>query len=1538
MASGSRKEDTLGGLGDILSMALEQTGFELDTSMGLNLLDTNALLNVGGSCTDDPLLSMDISSLTQGLFSGLSSATLAATSLSSVMSVPTPSSIAQTTLTFSQQAGIQFSKEPPVSVEAEPMKTGIDSMELDLDGINLNELIAQDPPVELLPKNPTAAVVTSLSEIQIFARNSLITAVPKLGELLPHVSITAAAPSVGEGTAPALSQPLMVASQQLDSTDDLSALLDSTGSEYLDSISSVVKNEPSTPLVAKAATRLGTIEELSFPRPALILKQGSNGGGVVVSQLPTAGKSFVSGSNVFIVGAMMDKVTVATAAAAVAAAAAVGTPLPPLPVEEDLEEEEEFVTVDTYANYKPAKLRIGRMHPDPIVESSSLSSVEPPQVWFDVKLPQHVIDEGRLSSLQLEAVVYSSQQHMNILADGSRAGFLVGDGAGVGKGRTIAGIIFQNYLEGRKKALWLSVSNDLKYDAMRDLQDVGAKKIKVYALNKFHYGKISGKRNGRVKKGVIFATYSSLIGESSSGGKYRTRLNQLLHWLGVHFEGVIVFDECHKAKNLVPTGSSKPSKTGMTVLQLQKKLPKARIVYCSATGASEPRNMAYMSRLGIWGTGTQFPTFQDFIKAVERRGVGAMEIVAMDMKLRGVYTARQLSFAGVTFDVKEVPVQDDYITMYDMSVELWVEARRLFQEAADLLDYDRKKLKTMWGQFWASHQRFFKYLCIAAKVPEAVKLAKRAIEQGKCVVIGLQSTGEARTLDQLDQGDGELTGFVSTAKGVIETLMQRHFPVPTASEAGINWSLFDNDPTLPGNTRKRKRGEKRAPTFDEEEFSSDSDDSSDGPNNSDSAVESSSDDESSGKEGSRESPKSDLVKGDDDNEDDDDDSDEDTSEDSDDDDEMDADLNPFGSDEPWLKKTKGGGKEKGKKQKASENKKNFSIKPPPTSRVRDSKTKTGFNSKKLKFEPVKSPMDTLVPKPSTVEAAKALSQRRNSVQSASSSGGGTGMDPSLLAIMSTSAQTTGSQSALRTVTVRKMKEELMKKLEILGPKLPANTLDELIDELGGPSHVAEMTGRRGRVVSQSNGSIHYQLRSESDVSLEMLNVAEKQRFMDGEKYIAIISEAASSGISLQADRRVKNHKTRVHITLELPWSADKAIQQFGRTHRSNQVSAPEYMFLISELAGEQRFASIVAKRLESLGALTHGDRRATESRDLSKYNVDTKYGRTALETTLKSILGVEKPLVKSEVYNEDFFDKCRTALVGVDLLTKDSNGLLGVEKEATNISRFLNRILGLPVKLQNQLFSYFSDTLATIIQQAKKMGRWDGGILDFGASGEHVEIVESEEFVGDPAFGTATTQIHKIYVERGMSFSEAMQKLNTDYCPGEGFYLSKRVRNEKQVAILVKISEPSSKYFLVYRPNTGLQAKTEKLSDLTKKYIKADEPEAEKWWNHQYDTSLSVCVHAFWQGKCRLKVGGAGICEVGLRRRTYHVLSGSVLGVWTHVEGVFARHTGHNNRMQIARVRANKRLVGILIPTACVPDMRATLTRVAQQAAGSSDN
>lgn len=102
-------------------------------------------------------------------------------------------------------------------------------------------------------------------------------------------------------------------------------------------------------------------------------------------------------------------------------------------------------------------------------------------------MPESVYCDGALSALQLEAIVYACQKHESSLSNGHRSGFLIGDGAGVGKGRTIAGIIYENYLLGRKKALWLSVSNDLKYDAQRDFSDIGASRLQVHSLNKVNF-------------------------------------------------------------------------------------------------------------------------------------------------------------------------------------------------------------------------------------------------------------------------------------------------------------------------------------------------------------------------------------------------------------------------------------------------------------------------------------------------------------------------------------------------------------------------------------------------------------------------------------------------------------------------------------------------------------------------------------------------------------------------------------------------------------------------------------------------------------------------------------------------------------------------------------------------------------------------------------------------------------------------------------------------------------------------------------------
>ena len=1128
--------------------------------------------------------------------------------------------------------------------------------------------------------------------------------------------------------------------------------------------------------------------------------------------------------------------------------------------DDDVEEEvQELGHAETYANYMPSKLNVGIKHPDPVVETSSLSSVEPQDVWYKLAIPDITIECGELSALQLEAITYASQRHGCILPSGERAGFLIGDGAGVGKGRTVAGLIYENYLLGRKRALWLSVSNDLKVDAERDLRDIGAGRIEVHSLNKLKYAKISSKENGSIKKGVIFATYSSLIGESQSSGKYKTRLKQLLKWCGKDYDGVIVFDECHKAKNLCPTGSSKPTKTGQTVLELQNRLPKARIVYASATGASEPRNMAYMTRLGLWGAGTPFNEFNDFIQAVERRGVGAMELVAMEMKLRGMYIARQLSFQGVTFRIEDIPLEEDFAKCYNKSVQLWVTARSRFQKAAELMDAEHRMKKTMWGQFWSAHQRFFKYLCISAKVNACVRLAREAVKNGKCVVIGLQSTGEARTLEQLEEMGGELNDFVSTAKGVFQTLVEKHFPAPDRKKTfdlfGERFSSYKEEkkPTPAPKTNKRKNADnsskksKKAKT-DSSDTSSDSDSS--GSDMSDIDLGLGSD--------SSNSDNSDVD-----------------------------DFNPFGGgsdsddDNPWLKKKKSKSKMKHK--------------------VNNKKKK---KTKEMDFD---EEFDKAL-------VAAGLLKKSNSTPD----------EPTTNSNHSDS-HTNGNLYSMDSVEQAiALKRELLDMLEELGEDLPPNTLDHLIDELGGPENVAEMTGRKGRVVSTDDG-ISYESRSEMDVPLEILNLTEKQRFMDGEKDVAIISEAASSGISLQSDKRAINRKRRVHITLELPWSADRAIQQFGRTHRSNQVTAPEYAFLISELAGEQRFASTVAKRLESLGALTHGDRRATESRDLSRFNFDNKYGRTALESVMKSCLRFESPLVPFPAdYEGNFCEDVKRGLIGVGLVTVDSRVTVPIlDKDYNNISKFLNRILGMEVNLQNTLFKFFSSTLMAIILDAKRSGRWDMGILDLGAGEEKVSKKETKTFVGNTATSTAKTELNTVTVERGMSWTQALNLYKKYSGVEDGFYISSNDRFWKRTAILAvyhATNKKREKLYDVYRPNTGRQPHPESLPILQRKYKKALPDTAQKWWEDQYISSATNCSHAFWKGNCK-KIAVGLQCDVGLRSRTFHVLSGSVLSVWNKVENVLASAPGGaNSKMQIIRLKtdAGERIVGSLIPGNCL--------------------
>ncbi|KAM8874119.1 strawberry notch homolog 2b isoform 2-T6 [Spinachia spinachia] len=1026
--------------------------------------------------------------------------------------------------------------------------------------------------------------------------------------------------------------------------------------------------------------------------------------------------------------------------------------------EEDAEEEEteELGHVDTYAEYRPSKSTIGISHPDIVVETNTLSSVPPPDITYTLSIPEPTINCGLLSALQLEAIIYACQQHEVILQNNQRAGFLIGDGAGVGKGRTVAGIILENYLKGRKKSLWFSISNDLKFDAERDLKDIDAPNIPVHALNKIKYGDTA------TSEGVLFATYSALIGESQAGGQHRTRIKQILDWCRPDFDGVIIFDECHKAKNATST------KMGKAVLDLQNKLPRARVVYASATGASEPKNMIYMSRLGIWGEGTPFRAFEDFLHAIEKRGVGAMEIVAMDMKVSGMYIARQLSFSGVSFRVEEIGLDSDFKLVYNKAAKLWAEALQVFMRAADELGLVSRK--SLWGQFWSSHQRFFKYLCIAAKVRCLVELAKKELLAGKCIVIGLQSTGESRTREVLDENDGHLDRFVSAAEGVFQSLVTKHFP-----------SEKQRREKAPGNKRKRKpRG--RQPKVPKHTVDS-------------GGVINISDDSSSDSDG------------------------------------MDTDSN--------------------------------------------------------------SSPDSLLD------------------------------NDDVIFVNHTSCQT---------ARVEEMKQSLLNKIAVLGKELPLNTLDELIDKFGGPDKVSEMTGRKGRVVRRPDGSVRYESRAEQGLTIDHINIKEKDRFMGAEKFVAIISEAASSGISLQADKRVKNQRRRVHMTLELPWSADRAIQQFGRTHRSNQVTAPEYIFLISELAGERRFASIVAKRLESLGALTHGDRRATESRDLSKYNFENKYGTKALDKITKAILGhIENKVPPPKGYPAGeamFFRDMKIGMMDVGIFCRESRFGINTEKDCS-ITKFLNRILGLEVHKQNFLFQYFTDNFDYLIEKDKKEGKYDMGILDLAPGNDEIYEEKQEIFltVGNPQDGQVV--LYKISVDRGMPWDEAFNRSLKLSGPDEGFYLSLKLRGNHPCVLLAE--QGRGKNLIVYKPNIGKQTHPESLDNLQLRYRKVTPEEARDSWENQFTFSFKKCSHANWNGKCK-KIEEGQECLQGMRLRQYHMLCGALLRVWKRVSDVVSDLTS-SSILQIVRLKTkhHNKQVGIKIPENCVARVREELLQMDEE-------
>ena len=314
----------------------------------------------------------------------------------------------------------------------------------------------------------------------------------------------------------------------------------------------------------------------------------------------------------------------------------------------------------------------GAKHPGIIVETPGLANIKPPRPVYRPRLPRELVTSGKISQIQLERIIYAGQAHNQFLPESmARAGISIGDGTGVGKTGTILGIILDNWFSGRKRTIWFSV----KFDLIKAVKDEMARlgfRIPIQLINDY-----KPEEHITLSKGIVFCTYQSLIAKSKKGLR---RIDQLTTWLGR--TGLLIFDEGHRAKNFFAGEERRGggTQTGAAVVEIQdtEKFPDYRVVYSSATAATDVKHLGYMVRLGLWGKGTAFETFAEFAQEIEEGGIGAMEMTARDLKAMGRYFCGSLSMgvdaeSGLAVEYREVVhrLTEHQREMFDNMARVW---------------------------------------------------------------------------------------------------------------------------------------------------------------------------------------------------------------------------------------------------------------------------------------------------------------------------------------------------------------------------------------------------------------------------------------------------------------------------------------------------------------------------------------------------------------------------------------------------------------------------------------------------------------------------------------------------------------------------------------------------------------------------------------------------------------------------------------------------------------------------------------------------
>ncbi|KQX24287.1 methylase [Sphingomonas sp. Root50] len=309
-----------------------------------------------------------------------------------------------------------------------------------------------------------------------------------------------------------------------------------------------------------------------------------------------------------------------------------------------------------------------------------------------------------------------------------------------------------------------------------------------------------------------------------------------------------------------------------------------------------------------------------------------------------------------------------------------------------------------------------------------------------------------------------------------------------------------------------------------------------------------------------------------------------------------------------------------------------------------------------------------------------------------------------------------------------------------------SALDHIIGHFGSDA-VAEVTGRSRRIVVDAHGRQRIESRS------PRTNLAETDAFMRNEKKILIFSDAGGTGRSYHASLTAENQSRRNHYLLEPGWRADAAIQGLGRTHRTHQATAPLFRPVSTDCRGERRFISTIARRLDSLGALTRGQRQ-TGGQGLfdPRDNLESDYAKESLETWFRLLADGKLRSTTLEEFQ---------TLTGLEL--EGEGG--GLKEELPPIQRWLNRILALRITLQNAIFDEYLGLIEARIEAAREAGTLDLGVESINA--ERITILDRTVIRRDETSG-AETEILRLETEeryKPVPLDRALRILGDDARP-----------------------------------------------------------------------------------------------------------------------------------------------------------------------------